>query len=259
MTTPASLLLLHGAGDSGTCWAPFVHQLRLREGLGALTVVTPDAPAHGGRTAEPGHTPALADQAAEATGHAEALVVGSGGPIVLGGHSMGSGVAMAVAAARPDLVAALFLEDPPFPGPLADAAHAAPIDLTGLRDWCAGLQAMALDEVVAMVRAQNPDWAPDEYEPWARAKQVVDTAAFGATAPWEVATWARDAQAVRCPVVVVAGVEERGSMLSSAAASDLSATPGWTVHRLSAGHDVRRDAPQATADLLADLIRSVPA
>jgi hypothetical protein len=46
-------------------------------------------------------------------------------------------------------------------------------------------------------------------------------------------------------------------MLAETAAVDLAALPGWTIHRLPTGHDVRRDAPEQTADLLAGLIRTV--
>lgn len=254
---PIPLLLLHGAGDDGACWRPFVERVRSR-GLADLTVRTPDAPAHGGRRAEPGHTLAWADQLAEALDHAEGL---SGGvPIVVGGHSMGAAVALGVAAARSDLVAGLWLEDPPLPGSMADDDTEAPAQVTDLSDfhrWFAELQALPLEQVIAVTRAEHPGWDPAEYEPRARAKHSIDLDGWVAPVPWVVTGWAARARVVSCPTVVAAGEAERGGLLAAAVARELATLPGWSVHRLRAGHDVRRDAPNQTADLLADLIRAV--
>ena len=260
MAIAPALLLLHGAGDDGACWGPFVAALRSHD-LADLIVRTPDAPAHGGRRAEPGHTLALADQLAEASGHAEQLAQGRGGPIVVGGHSMGSATALALAAARQDLVGGLWLEDPPMATSMVEAeaprnAHGF-AHLVELRDWFADLQAIPLEHVVAAARADHPSWDPAEYEPWARAKQAVDVAAFGTPVDWDLSGWPARARAVACPVVAAAGQVELGSILSEAAERDLSQLPGWSITRLPTGHDVRRDAPGRTAELLAGLIHAV--
>lgn len=257
MSTPP-LLLLHGAGDAGECWAPFVARLRGEPGLADLHVVNPDAPAHGGRRVAPGHTIAWPDQLAEAVAHAEQLS-GDGAPIVVGGHSMGADVALGVAATRPDLVAALWLEDPPFVGSMAadDAEEPAAVtDVSEFHRWFGDLAALDPAQVVAQARAEHPTWDEAEYGPWARAKQSVDLAAWTAPLPWVVTGWARRARAVRCPVVVAAGAPDLGGIVHPRAEADLAALPGWSVHRLPAGHDVRRDAPGPTTALLADLIRS---
>jgi pimeloyl-ACP methyl ester carboxylesterase len=260
MALPA-LLLLHGAGDSGACWAPFVARLTGQAGLAELVVVTPDAPGHAGREVRLGHTVAIADQRAEAIAHAEALVARTGAPIVVGGHSMGSAVALAVAAARPELAAGLWLEDLPAFEPMAadDArreAGVAPDPMTELADWFASSRARPVEDVIAAGRAEHPGWDEGEYEPWARAKQSVDPAAF-AGPDFDHTGWAQRSRAVRCPAVLVAGAPERGSIVAPEAGAGLAALPGWTVHRLPTGHDVRRDAPDAAVATLAGLIRSV--
>ncbi|MDH3959473.1 MAG: alpha/beta hydrolase [Actinomycetota bacterium] len=262
MSRPPALLLMHGVGDAGACWAPFVGQLRARPRMAGLRVVTPDAPAHGGRTAEPGHTIAWTDQLAEAVEIAEALVAETGTPIVSAGHSMGSLTALGLSATRPDLVAATFLEDPPFFAALppvdAPAGTGQDLaDLSELRAWFGQLQSEPLEQVIAAARADHPTWDPSEYEPWARAKQAVDLAAFRTDVDWGHSDNARIIRAAPAPVVVAAGRAELGSLVAPAAEADLVRLPGWQVTRLPTGHDVRRDAPDATVALLADLIDSV--
>jgi pimeloyl-ACP methyl ester carboxylesterase len=266
MTTLPAILLMHGVGDDGACWGPFVRRLRRRPGLAELLVATPDAPAHGGRRTEPGQTIAWPDLLAEAISEAEALVVRSGGPIVVGGHSMGSMVALGVAANRPDLVVATFLEDPPLMQGLPDddtgawkerAEPPTPVDVSELGDWFAALQSIPLADVEAEARTEHPTWDDEEYEIWAHAKQSVDRAAFTEPVVWVHADTERLLRTAPGPVVVAAGMPELGSLVAPEAEASLRALPGWSVNRLEAGHDVRRDAPEATVDLLADLIRSV--
>ena len=266
MTTLPAILLMHGVGDDGACWGPFVRRLHGRPGLAELLVATPDAPAHGGRRTEPGQTIAWPDLLAEAIGEAEALVVRSGGPIVVGGHSMGSMVALGVAANRPDLVVATFLEDPPLMQGLPDVDTGAwkeraepptPVDVSELGDWFAALQSIPLADVVASARTEHPTWDDEEYEIWAHAKQSVDRAAFTEPVVWVHADTERLLRTAPAPVVVAAGLPELGGLVAPEAEASLRALPGWSVHRLEAGHDVRRDAPDATVDLLADLILSV--
>lgn len=252
-----TLLLLHGVGDDGTCWAPFIAHVRACD-LADLTVRTPDAPGHGGRRATPGHSLTWPDQLAEAIGHAVELADRRGGPIAVGGHSMGSATALGIAAARPDLVSGLWLEDPPLLTALteADPEDGFPAHLDELRTWFSALQAIPFDDVVASARADHPNWEPSEYAPWARAKQSVDLGAFDEPLQWVISGWQERARAVRCPVVAAVGEVERGGLVGPRTESELRGLLGWSVHRLPTGHDVRRDAPEPTADLLAALIHS---
>ena len=262
MTALPALLLFHGVGDSGGCWEPFVGRLRQQEGLADLAVSTPDAPAHGGRLAAAGHSIAWPDQLGEGIAHAEALVAQTGRRIVVGGHSMGSMTALGVAANRPDLVVGTFLEDPPLMSPLpppdAPIEPPTPADVHEFGAWFAELQATPFEEVVAGARAEHPTWDEAEYAPWARAKQAVDLLAFRDPVIWVHGDTVRIVRHAPAPVVVAAGWPERGGLVIDEVAAQLRAQPGWTFHRLPTGHDVRRDAPEATVTLLADLIRCAP-
>lgn len=263
MATLPALLLLHGTGDSGECWAPFVARVRALPGLQDLRVATPDQAAHGGRRAEPGHTVGWPDLLAEATDQAERLMTETGAPVVVGGHSLGATVALGVAASRPELVAGLFLEDPPFTTSLAEDAGRVigePIELREFHDWFAGLQSATEEQVQDTVRREHPDWDPAEYGPWVRSKRSVDAAAFAGLVPWVRGGWADLVRAVRCPAVLALGEPadgHPGGIVHPGAAREIADLPGWTVRRLPASHDVRRDAPEATAALLADLVGSV--
>ncbi len=254
MTGLPGLLLLHGAGDDGSCWGPFVRALDLPD----LTVATPDAPAHGARRGGPGQSIAWPDLLAAAVAAAEDLVRATSRPAIVGGHSMGAVTALGVAATRPDLVAGLFLEDPPFTEVDDDPEPGTePQDLTELHAWFTGLQSTTAESLMAAARREHPTWAADEYEPWARSKLAVDASAFAAPVPFVGRGWADLARRTACPVVVAAGEPALDGRVSADAAEFLAGLSGWTVHRLPVGHDVRRDAPGRTAALLRELIRDV--
>src|SRR5205823_1964466 len=98
-----SILLLHGITDSGLCWPRVAHDLE-----GGYDVIMTDARGHGHSGASTDFSIALlADDAA-----AVIRALGLEKPYVWG-HSMGAITAATLAAAYPDLVRAIVLEDPP--------------------------------------------------------------------------------------------------------------------------------------------------
>ena len=108
------LLLLHGFSDSGPCWADAIERWRQ-----TFSVVTWDARGHGRSprfTADQLAVGPGALMVADAVTAAEQLAARSGAAIGVVGHSMGGSTAAGLALARPDLVAALVLEDPALPG-----------------------------------------------------------------------------------------------------------------------------------------------
>jgi pimeloyl-ACP methyl ester carboxylesterase len=167
-----TLVLLHGLGDSGDCWPDAV-----RRWSPTYRVVGLDALGHG---RSPRFTPEqLAsedpmEEMSAATERAVESVAGAhGGPVVLVSHSMGGGIAGALAARRPDLVAAAVLEDPAWRD---TADRVQPPDV--VRERIAECRAFADDPAGQLEkgRAENPTWPVAELAPWVESKAQVDLA-----------------------------------------------------------------------------------
>jgi pimeloyl-ACP methyl ester carboxylesterase len=106
-----TVVLFHGITQSTATWSWFVEHLAPR-----YRVVRVDARGHGGSDRTPGGYSYLAGYVPDAIAVLEQLDCG---PCLLVGHSLGGGTSAAVAQRRPDLVAAMVLEDPPLAPPRA--------------------------------------------------------------------------------------------------------------------------------------------
>lgn len=235
------LVLLHGFSDSGPCWSRVARELE-----GEWDVVMPDARGHGrSDRAGSSYDPAL--RAADAAGVIEAL--GLSGAVV-GGHSMGAMTAAEVAAARPELVGRLVLEDPPW----RDATGAS---AAGRWDYIRRAQEMPAADVPAFCREMHPAWDDAEIGPWVEAKRAFDLSLLDAPGTGSPRPWRSVASAIRCPMLLITGDVELGAIVTPEAAAEAARLSGGTAaHVAGAGHNIRREGYERYMELLRGFLRA---
>jgi pimeloyl-ACP methyl ester carboxylesterase len=97
------LVLLHGFSDNGLCWSEVVQDWE-----GDFDIIVPDARGHGLSSDSASGNYRRRAMAEDVAALIQALGLG---PVRLGGHSMGAGVAAVVASEWPEVVRAVLLED----------------------------------------------------------------------------------------------------------------------------------------------------
>lgn len=195
-------------------------------------------------------------------------------PVILHGHSLGALVALATAAAVPERVAAVVLEDPPGPSFVRDIAHTGYHDLFTLFQEHAGsrLPVAALARELAEARLPPPgggaprrlgdvrDAASLRFT--ARCLADVDPRVFAplfdgswlAGLPWD-ATLA----AVRCPVLLLRADMALGGMLPADDADALERHVGdlTRIECRGVGHTIHAQAPDVLARFLLPFLESL--
>lgn len=221
------LVLSHGLTDNGLCWA------RLAEDLAPdFDVIMLDARGHGlssrvgpGEIVDPVRDLA---EAVEALGLDQVLVMG---------HSVGARASAGYAAAHPDRVRALVLEDPPLVPPMAPDARRKRLEK--FQEQVTRFRSMTEAELYTLGKQQAPSWDPREFPAWVASKLQVDAGAL----PLLNSDWREDVRGLRSPTLLIHGESERGSMVSAEQvleASDLN--PNLKAIRIpGAGQNVRRE------------------
>ena len=118
--------------------------------------------------------------------------------------------------------------------------------------WLEELLALDVPARIARGRSENPDWPEDELEPWAISKAQVNPHLFDL--PFQQAGPLTDLlAAITCPVLLIHGDTERGSLISPEYAercAEAAAGEFQAVHIPDTGHSVHRDnRPQFIAEL----------
>ncbi|GAA2748619.1 alpha/beta fold hydrolase [Amnibacterium kyonggiense] len=240
------LLLLHGVTDSGACWSRVAADL-----ADGFAVVAADARGHG-RSSRIGQGFGVEDQVEDA---AAVLRATADGPVAVWGHSMGAATAAALAAAHPELVSRVVLEDPPFSedgddGPSLEEVRG------GIGRMLAEVRAAAPADRIRLARASNPDWDAAELPGWVESKlqfddQVLDEPIIGGD-------WRATAERIEAPVLLVTGDPDRGAIVTPSTAAAFAALhPGTALLRFpGAGHNVHREAYDEVLAAVRDFLGS---
>lgn len=158
-SAPAQLLAVHGLTGHGRRWQTLADRY-----LPEFSVAAPDLIGHGRSTWA---APWTIDANTEAL--AALLDADGGGPVVVAGHSFGGAVALALAAARPDLVSSLVLLDPAvgldgeWMREIADEMLASPTTPTATRRGRRRSRAPG-------VRWIRPKWTANSTNTWSRCR-----------------------------------------------------------------------------------------
>ncbi|WP_166458722.1 alpha/beta fold hydrolase [Verrucosispora sioxanthis] len=248
--TGPAVLMLHGSGPGTTgtgAWAPTA------EALGtSWHLVAPDQAGFGGTPVPTGSRSGLRLWSEQAAGLMDALGIDRYAVV---GHSMGGAVALALAAVRPQQVTRVVaVSTMGAPGaPLSaglDAIWAAPATALGARDMLSRLvhdQALVTDSAVdaraAAMRAGATAYASLFPPPRAR---WVD----------ELTLSTQALAAVRAPVLLVHGAEDRITPLETAARPLLGHLADVRLHVFGGcGHVPAIEQPHEFRDLLSGFLR----
>jgi pimeloyl-ACP methyl ester carboxylesterase len=246
------LVLLHGVTSCWQGWLPVVPALAARRRLYA-----PDLRGHGrSERVAGGYT--IPDYAADIVAFLRGVV---GAPAVVVGHSLGAVIATAVAAAAPELVAAVVLEDPPLAAfrhePLRERPEYAGFIAT--RDLASSGQ--GVDEIAAILAARRPD--ADAVSLRAQATRIsrLDPAVLDlivhdrATGDYDQDACLRASVA---PTLLLQADPAAGGALADADADRaLDLLPGGTLVRLpGVGHGIHGEVPERFARLVHDFLES---
>jgi N-formylmaleamate deformylase len=226
-----AVVMAHGMTDSGWCWR------RVADILAAdYDVLLVDARGHG-ESDRPPSGYAAPDRAADLAGLIAALDLDR--PVLIG-HSLGADTVATTAGRYPDLVRAIVLEDPPWghhprtPENLAERRRLHEADLRAK-------QALNPEQLLDLIRHDQPNWHPDEFEPWVESKYQTSFEIFRIfESAWE--SWQDVVGRITCPLLLLTGDVNLGALVTPAMAARVDRRPnGRVVHIAGAGHCIRRD------------------
>lgn len=245
------VVLLHGMGDNGLCWARVAERLQSQ-----WDVLMLDARGHGLSDApETGYT--AEEQAPDVAAVVQAL--GLERPVLIG-HSMGSATAVATAAQFPSLVRGLILEDPPWGGP-PERLSAEEIQ-TRQSGWHALIlkrKLMPQAELAAPIRRRFPTWAEADVDALAAATRQLSPCIVNSITRAGIA-WQDMVRKVICPVYAITAEPALGAIVSSERIGEArQICPALReVHIAGAGHNIRREQferfVEAVQDCLSEMV-----
>lgn len=230
------LVLAHGITDDGLCWSRLATELAPE-----YDVIMVDARGHGRSEApEDGYDPIR--QADNLAGVIAAL--GLQRPAILG-HSMGAATTLVLAGTKPDVPAAILLEDPPawwtgwYDSPDGESRRAE------MRRRYLAIKKKTREVLLADQRAEKPGWDDADLEPWADAKQRFSPKVLevlGQENPRHV-DWSSILPRITCPALLITADPDLGAIVTPEGSTALQALVPHleTAHIPRASHNIRRD------------------
>lgn len=244
------LVLLHGFSDNGLCWSEVA-----REWEGDFDIIMPDARGHGLSSGSASGNYRQRAMVEDAAALIRALNLG---PVRLGGHSMGAGVAAVVASEWPELVRAVVLEDvalfPPREQPTSSQE-----EIRQRYGWLFEVRAQSLEERKTVCQKNN-GWSEVTVEQWAISKGQLNMAILsidsapvvGERPPLEILA------SIRCPLLLVTGDPARGAIITPEQATQILAVQprARELHIPNTGHCIRYDQPRTYAESVGEWLKS---
>jgi pimeloyl-ACP methyl ester carboxylesterase len=234
------LVINHGASDDGLCWTPIIKILEAE-----YDVILPDARGHGKSDSGRG------DYSSQARVSDLDLLIQSldiDCPVI-GGHSMGADTCLHYAAAFPNRVRGIFLEDPPIilPEELVEGNQRShnPKSIGRMIAVMMLIFKLAPKFIgMRIARKMSPTYPDDEIIPWLDSKRRGSFDFLKSLPGLELEPGQAIAaiKKIRLPVLLFTGDRQAGAIMSPAGAREvLRANPGvHIVHLEGASHDIRR-------------------
>lgn len=241
------VVLVHGVCDSASAWVDLINHLSEH-----YFVIALDSLGHGtsrrlrdSELDDPGE--ATANELELTLEHLEELY---GQTPMIVAHSMGAAVSSYLCVRRPELMKALFLEDPAWLSPAQAAGYrqrAGEQVARCERTWQANPVETLADNV-----AQRPGWSAASHYGWALGKGLVDPRLLGTGIVSFLKPWREIAGALRVPTMVVTSdTDEVLIGLAGVEAITKLANPLVETQIIpGTGHGVRLSAPEQFHALL---------
>ena len=235
-----ALVLAHGITDSGLCWHQLAADLEAD-----YDIIMYDAYGHGKSSRV---DPKLRiDLVEDLHDLIDALELKKPGLI---GHSMGATTAAKFAAAYPDQLTALVLEDPPW----IDTQFEEKGPRKGMQDRKIknlAAKKKTVKELVKIKKKESPRWEETILTQWAQSKHDIDPAFFDHF-PIHHIEWHELAKAIKVPTLIVTGDNELGAMITPKLGVEAVQLleKGEFGHISGAGHCVRYEQYQPYLTML---------
>lgn len=234
------VILNHGAGDDGLCWTRVAKVLNTDYDL-----ILPDARGHGKSSSGHGDY-SVSARITDLDAIVDTLDLERP---VIGGHSLGAETALHYAAAFPNKVHGIFLEDPPIILP-GDSFNAGGQNVSVKDAGRLMANSMRIYKILPkfigrkLARKMSPGYPDDEIIPWINSKRSVSfdflnaLPELGIHRSHPIAVFKK----VTVPVLLLIGDREKMAIVTQEVAREISMANDKieVVHLAGASHDIRR-------------------